>query len=546
MRRCLTFVICLLFVTPIGCGKGRSPERSDVEQVSSSNDAHALNGDRSVKEPVKKSVKKSSSYSEVARAYFGEIKAKRWLGAANFKGRKNGSLILIVIDAFNTSHIGAYGYDRDTTPNIDKIAAKGLMAVNYISNSSWTRPSFTTIITGLTKRQHKMELNGNEVSSEIETIAERFLKAGYKTAGIVGNPLIREIWGFGQGYKLYEDTHSMGKVFPPDAKIAKKATTWLDSVGDDPFFLKLFLTAPHTPYRPISGYRKYSDMQKAGQVIEYPFREYKRPMAAANHNRLVAAYDDEISYADIQVGKIVAKLKQLGRDDDTAIIITADHGEMLGEHNCYQHAYHMWEQVLRVPFVMYAPWLKANGVYDDKPHTHIDLLPTALDLVALKHSDKALQGKSFFDDSTITDERVIFSQYNAHKIRRQVVRKGRWKLVHHHKVDVGALEKLNSLHESIPHAEPKDLPSLATDGERFEFYDLVADPKETKNLFKVKKNTPPLVELLDALGPNLTKETNRSGLSAETIEALTAAGYFVSESDAQPTKLQKASKKSAK
>jgi len=429
--------------------------------------------------------------------------------------------------------MSTYGYERPTTPRIDALAQKGIRFTGYVSNSSWTRPSFTTIITGLPKREHGVELAKRDVDRDITTIAEYFRAAGYRTAGFVGNPLVRGVWGFNQGYQVYGDTASMNKAFPPDGRVAQLAVDWLKKNADAPFFLKIFFTAPHAPYRPLDSAKHFVNTVERGTVVEYPFREYAQPMPRADHEKTVAAYDDEVRYADAQVGRIVDALQELGALSRTAIVVTADHGEVFGDHNCWQHTYHMWEAALRVPFVLYLPFSETTGLRDDRPFTHVDILPTLLDIAGIAPDGLRPAGLSIVDAlarNTDLSDRILLSQYNAHGIRRQAVRQGAFKLVHHHPVSADALAHLNSLHEDIPHEDPADLKTLATDGERWEFFDLAADPGEQRSLHTTMKEAPAYPALMDALQRELEGDDENSALSKELLEALEAAGYIMHDS----------------
>ncbi len=478
---------------------------------------------------AKESLKPSRpSYLPGPRAYFGDIALKRNTEATQVESRPKSSVVLVVIDALNAKHLGVYGYDRPTTPNLDNLAGRGLLLNNHVSNSSWTRPSFTTIITGLPKSVHGVELGGRHLEMEITTLAEHFRKAGYRTAGFVGNPLVREIWGYGQGFQVYVDTKTLDKAFPPDAVLVDRALRWLKKVGDKPFFCMLFLTGPHVPYRPPTRHKNFLAELPKGAVIQYPFKEYLKPLPKMDHARMVAAYDGDVAYSDEQVGRIVEFLERSGRIGSTSLLVTADHGEVFGHDNCYVHAYHMWEPALRVPFVLYTKALPSGGIYDDRPFTHVDIMPTLLDLAGLP-IPPLLTGVSIVKalaDVSVGRDRILFSQFNAHGIRRQAIRKGNMKLIHHHKVDLADLAGLDKLHTKIPQPDPRDLPSLAVKGERFELYDLSADPEEERNIFDSHHEDKKAKEILDALTPYLSGKSVAPALSDETLKALRAAGYI--------------------
>jgi arylsulfatase A-like enzyme len=442
---------------------------------------------------------------------------------------KDGSVVLIIVDALNAKHLGIYGYDRDTSPNLDALAKDGLLLNNYVSNSSWTRPSFTTIITGLPKSKHGIEWNGNDLDKNITTLAERFRRAGYRTAGIVGNQLVQSAWGFDQGFRTYEDVKSLDQIFPRDGLLVDRAIDWITKRGDKPFFLMLFLIDPHTPYRPLRADRHFLDALPEGKVIRFPHREYKKPLPELDHQRLVAAYDGEVHSADRQIARLMAFLKATNKLNTTSVAITADHGEAFGQHNCYTHTYHMWEPVLRVPFILVSPAIEARGVYDDRPYTHVDVAPTLLDLAGIEYSPEELSGASIVKaiaNPGVNRERILFSQYNAHGVRRQAIRKGRWKLVHHHKVKDSALVKLQTLQIPKHQPDPRTLPTLAWKGERYEFYDLQGDPDETNNLFSSHKNTPELLGLSHALQSHLGDVQASGKITEEMMQALENIGYI--------------------
>ncbi len=472
----------------------------------------------------------AASPVEAPLKYFGERSLKRVTAPQPFTAQKGGSVVLIVMDATNARHLGVYGYERETSPNIDRLAAKGLLLTNHVSNSSWTRPSITTIMTGLPKKKHHVELSGKKLEREITTLAERFRTAGYRTAGFVGNPLVREVWGFGQGFQTYEDTIRFGKAFPPDRLLADRAIEWMQRTGDEPFYLMVFLTSPHVPYRPPDPYRKFMKGLEKARLWEYPYQEYLKPLPKAEHDLLVAAYDGDVAYGDANVGRIIDYLEASGKMARTTVAVTADHGEVFGLHNCYVHAWHMWEPALRVPFVLASPGLEEKGVYDDRPYTHVDIAPTLLGAVGLAAPKDELRGVSILDQLAVPDqgrERIRFSQYNAHGIRREAIRDARYKLVHHHLVNDKDLDRLHSLHPKIPSPNPRELPTLARDKERYELYDLIADEDEQTDLFPSKQQDDEVKRLKEILETSISGTGSKKGeLSPETLEALKNAGYI--------------------
>lgn len=320
--------------------------------------------------------------------------------------------------------------------------------------------------------------------------------------------------------------------FADDAVIVNKAISWLEENQSDPFFLMLFLTAPHSKYDPPEGFRPFfkDDLPK-GRVMQILRREYRDLPPSGDIEWTKAAYDGEILYADVQMGKLIAHLEKAGMMEEVTIAVTADHGEIFGEHNCFLHAHHMWEQVLRVPFLISSPAFP-QGVYDDRPFTHLDIAPTLLEFVGIEASDLKKHGKSIIEvlaDPFAGRERVIFSQCNAHGIRRESIRKGRYKLVHHHPVDHTAVEQINDFHADRSPLSPEDLPTLSWDEEKWELYDLVEDPKEQNNLFEKLKDAPQTLELLKQLADSMDDDNLTIEIDKDLRKALEETGYIVKQ-----------------
>jgi arylsulfatase A-like enzyme len=528
MRRlpCLLALLYTIAASP-ACDRHPRPAKEDPKSQKSEITANITGTNGDVREKKKK--ESLSAPIEEPLAYFGQLKLKRLVEPVQVAACERGSVVLLVIDALNAKHLGVYGYDRDTSPNMDRLAEQGLLFSNFVSNSSWTRPSFTTIITGQPKRVHKIEWNGNSLAKEITTLAERFRDAGYKTAGIVGNQLIQKIWEFDQGFQTFEDVKSLNQIFPRDELLMTKAIDWLKTAGDDPFFLMVFLIDPHMPYRPLKPHRGFLDSLPEGPVTRIPLREYPKPLPKLERDRIVAAYDGEVQTADAQIARLFEFLRTSDKLKNTTVAITADHGEAFGEHNCYTHTYHMWESVLRVPFLIVSPAIPLNGAYDDRPFTHVDIAPTLLDLVGVNYPKDELPGLSMVDvlrDPSKNRERVLFSQYNAHGVRRQAIRKGPWKLIHHHKVEESAKKKLTELQVRKQTPDAHTLPSLAWDKERYEFYNLVDDPMEMNDLFSASQKSPELKSLMDDLTSLITEKQEPGQFSEEMIKALRNVGYI--------------------
>lgn len=541
-RRTNPFLKTLLFTACAGtvaaCGSEAPTPKKAIKSSAASEGGTSSNGTKdSATEPTsaQKSQVERREALPVPAKYFKNLEIPRLEEPITLKPLENGSVLLLVADALNVRHLSLYGYERETSPRLDALGKSSLVFTNHVSNSSWTRPSFTTLITGLSKRQHRMELGGGPLDDKLITLAERYKKAGYRTASFIGNGLIRKRWNFDQGYDHYQDIEAMGvKAFPRDSILVKKAVDWFETIAEsnDPYFAVFFLTSTHPPYRPPRADRHFLEQVPPGRIIEHPYKEYKKPLPKGDHDRIVAAYDDEIRYMDNQIDSLLGFMEKKGLLDNALVAFTADHGELFGQHDCYLHAYHMWEPALRMPLILDMPNLPVRGVYDDSPTTHIDLAPTLLELSGHPELiDESLRGTSlskFLAQTQRDTRRVRFSQYNAHGVRRQAIRKGRYKLVHHHKVPPSVVHKLDELHPGVDQPDPRNLPSLAWQGERYEAFDLLEDSEEMNDIYEKRKDTRELRSLREALEPFIETKSGKDApaLSAETLEALRNAGYI--------------------
>jgi arylsulfatase A-like enzyme len=299
----------------------------------------------------------------------------------------------------------------------------------------------------------------------------------------------------------------------------------------------LFLTDPHAPYAAPAASREFS--AHLSDYIAAPKRESESPLPPEVVAGIVDAYDDEVRYADAQIGRLIDWLKENDLFEQTAIVVTADHGEIFGAHQCYQHAYHMWEPVLRVPFIVHSRDMMQQGVFQ-RMASHTDLMPTLLDLAGIPV--RSAYGASIFENrgnqkdgeeppGDASEKRVpIYSAYDARGVRRQAARLGMLKLIRY--------EKMNQ--QSYATGEGFSLtteenPSLRIPGPRYELFDLENDPLEQVNLFATTERKAELEILKNAVRyrkppekkvQRKKKNEKKYRLDQDTLDALRAAGYI--------------------
>lgn len=280
------------------------------------------------------------------------------------------NILLVTIDTLRADHLGCYGYAGVKTPVIDGLAGRGVLFSRAFAHTPSTLPSHTNILLGLTPSAHGVHDNSNFIVREgFLTLAEWLKAQGYATGAFVGAFPLDSRFGLTRGFDVYDDNY--GSQGPMDLVfierradvVVGKALEWLRE-RRGPWFLWVHLFDPHQPYDPPEPFKS----QYGGKP-----------------------YDGEIAFVDSSMGRLMDYLTKEGIDDDTAVILTADHGESLGEHGESTHGYFAYNATLHVPLIAALPDRKAGRV--DVNVCHIDIFPTVCDLLGQKRPD-GLQGIS--------------------------------------------------------------------------------------------------------------------------------------------------------
>ncbi len=340
---------------------------------------------------------------------------------AKLPSAKPGSsnVLLIVLDTVRASSLSAYGYDRPTTPQLEKFAKRGVRFENALSSSPWTLPSHGTIFTG--RLPHELFTNGetpinggNPLPSDYPTLAEVLTDNGYVTGGFVANLVYcSHAHGLDRGFTHYEDFlvssqsvllsstfgveifKKMRRLLKWNEPVRKTAgdinQAFLDWLGDNdqqPFFAFLNYFDAHAPYMPPKSFeRKFGD-GKPGKVSVDLMRKYEPEKI----KKLQDAYDNCIAYLDEEIGKLLESLQVRGVLENTVVIITSDHGEHFGEHDLMLHGNSLYRPLLDVPLLISFP---AGPAGKSVPETVSlrDLPATVVDLLGLE-SKKSFPGSS--------------------------------------------------------------------------------------------------------------------------------------------------------
>ncbi len=284
-----------------------------------------------------------------------------WAGAVpNGPAQRPPNILLVVVDTLRADRLGIYGYSRNTSPTLDKLAASGALVEFAYSDSSWTRPSVASIYTGLGPARHLVLDYDDALGKSFLTIAERARNIGFFT-GLVGsrNYNLSADFNMTQGFEwqLFEPRshadHVIGKYLPAA----------LDKAGDRPFFIHLHLMDVHTPYFANVDSLKFASNPRMAQRYapgSHRFSmEYVRERAnmdfgdALSRDYVSDVYDGQVHFIDRQMATLLNVLEDYDRLDDTLVIFTSDHGEEIWEHGAFGHGHAFWQQVIRIPMLAF-------------------------------------------------------------------------------------------------------------------------------------------------------------------------------------------------
>jgi arylsulfatase A-like enzyme len=428
------------------------------------------------------------------------------------------SVLLVTIDTLRADHLGAYGYERPTSPVIDALAKRGVAFDEAYTYWPKTRGSFVAFMTGRLAAQsgygktHPLLLDFNA------TLASVLQAAGYDTVATVDNPNVAASLGYAKGFRHYRETWeepALASEMDRTRAITADGIAFLRAATPEkPFLLWLHYVNPHAPYEPPPPFdTAFLDAQAArGPVLQavpgfhggVP-RQWARPGKPLGW--YVAQYDGEIAAVDQEVGRVLEALAASAVADRTLVVLTTDHGESLGEHDYFfDHGENLYDPSMRIPLVIAGPGIAA-GRRSAELATTLDVVPTLLDALKVSYPPDlagtsllpAMRGEPLGRERLPgMNDRNLLGQWGT-----------RFKIV----------------------ATPTEA------GTRYALYDRVEDPGETKDqsraqpgvLREERRELELFRERIDAqLARTRRLLEGRSGeekLSAEACEKLKAMGY---------------------
>jgi len=296
-------------------------------------------------------------------------------------------VILISIDALRADHLGPYGYDRPTTPFLDRLAARATVFENAFAQVPSTLPSHMSMFTGLYPSEHEVHPPSSVLSDQIRTLPEVLRKAGFRTFGHTEGGYVQGGYGFARGFEEWTDT-----PYAHDTDVERTFRAGLDSLAkvrpDERFFLFVHSYTVHDPYEPPPAYR---DLPWMGPRPAGAFDPTGPNFASYNLQLLDATpaaiewyrglYDAGIRYMDDQLAAFFGELERMGLDRDTVVILTSDHGEELGEHGRLVHT-QAYPECLHIPLIVVAPG--RGGARVARVVETVDYAPTIYELTGVQ------------------------------------------------------------------------------------------------------------------------------------------------------------------
>lgn len=293
------------------------------------------------------------------------------------------NVIVYLVDTLRADRVGIYGSGRTTSPRIDAFARTATLFEHAIAQSPWTRPSVTSILTGLGPLAHGVRTLDDKLAAEATTLPELLHAAGYRAAAFSTNGHVSPATGLDQGFDdFFLDMEETGS----DA-VNRRVLSWLDAhAGRSPFLIYIHTLDPHAPYDP-----PFEDRQRfapglrpeAGSIEDLKQVYAARGEEQARRIReLIPLYDAEVAANDRSFGALLDALRARGLYDGALLVFVADHGEELGEHGQLGHAHDLYREVLDIPLIVKWPG-QIQGERSRQLAQHVDLLPTLLHATGL-------------------------------------------------------------------------------------------------------------------------------------------------------------------
>ena len=328
-------------------------------------------------------------------------------------------VFVVLLDTLRSDHLDAYGYERETAPTVTKLAEGGALFADAIAQGAWTKVSVPSLLSSTYPTSNGIVNFTDKIPAAATTLAESFRDAGYATWAASGNGFAGRRSNLHQGVEVFHESSSLdlpeGQSRSKDSRVlVDRLLPWLEAHRDVPFFVYLHATDPHTPLKPYAPYDTlWTDTQEAETyeeqldglrpVIEESPRIGSLPVAheleeaGIDPDAFVAHelawYDGSTLGADVEIRRVLEKLRELEIEDDTLIVFLSDHGEEFLDHGGHFHEENVYGELVNVPLVFHWPGVIPAGTVAEETVQLLDVSPTILDLAGLEKPE-LMQGVS--------------------------------------------------------------------------------------------------------------------------------------------------------
>jgi len=443
-------------------------------------------------------------------------------------GARSANLVICVLDATRADRVGCYGYPRETTPNIDRLAEESVVFGKHFTPIPSTKPATASLFTGLYPDTHGL-IGGGVGEESMFTLAKGLKAAGYRTAfftsNVVASPEMgvgtdfEQVFGKPSGEEGGRANQSDRDFWRTPEGLTEAFGKWLAREGESPFFAYCHFLPPHTPYNAPEAHTRF--LAEAGPApvrrgrLEFPEAAppYGNMQPYAPHE-WANAYDANMRWADWGIGEVVRLLQERELLENTLLVVTSDHGEAFGEHGYVFHSHAVYDEFVHIPLVIRFPGRQRLVGRVAALTATVDLLPTVCDLYGIDYPRESVQGSSLLpllDGSGSALRDYLFAS-SVGPWATYLVRDAQWSLM------------------------------LFRGGTLQALYDLQSDPDQTANVIDEQRDiaasmTAALEEfagmqgrsLAELLAPRGTEESTfdgpGTGLSDEARRELKALGY---------------------
>ena len=297
------------------------------------------------------------------------------------------NVIVVLVDTLRADRLGVYGNRNGLTPYLDELARRGTVFSNAYASSSWTCPSVASLFTSRYPSQHQVTTLDARISDSEVTLAERLQQARYRGLGFVANLRLTEQLGYGQGFERWNSYLSATKLRADRLRRRLLSSPQLGAApgAQAPLFLYVHYMEPHAPYNMPPRYRKKFERRSdpsidsaaaAQKLLDLNFGA----LSAAELDHLTSLYDAEVAFLDDELRRLMAGLEARGLLQHSIVVVTADHGEELGEHQLVGHGVSLYNQELHVPLIVVGQGVPVGQVVRE-PVSLMDVAPSLLALI---------------------------------------------------------------------------------------------------------------------------------------------------------------------